>query len=81
LSHRQQFFSGFEIVLGRGKSVRHALASEFAEGVAEGGDGLFEARGAGLALAERLEHKAEIVLRHGPFERSFVRDTKATARP
>src|SRR5213076_2734174 len=44
----------------------------FLEGLAIGGDGLFEQRGAALALAERLERSAEIVLGRGPVERDAL---------
>jgi hypothetical protein len=37
---------------------RHALAGVLLEGLAISGDGLFEARGATLTLAERLERQA-----------------------
>jgi hypothetical protein len=39
-----------EIVLDRGPVERHALAGSFLEGVAIGGNGLFEARGIVLLL-------------------------------
>jgi hypothetical protein len=48
---------------------RHALAGVFLERVAIGGDALFEACGAALAPAERLERSAEIVLGRFPVER------------
>ena len=51
---------------------RHALARRFRERVAEGGDGLFEARGAALAFPERPERLAEVVLRYRPVERGAL---------
>ena len=51
---------------------RDALAGVFLQGRAIGGDGLFEPRSAALALAERGEHIAEIVLGHGPVERDAL---------
>ena len=54
---------------------RHALARPFLERVVEGGDGLFEARGATLASTERPERGAEVVLRCGQSRRH------ALARP
>jgi hypothetical protein len=53
---------------------RHAFAGFFLQCLAIGGNGLFEARGAALAFAERREHIAEIVLGRGPVERHPVAD-------
>jgi hypothetical protein len=45
---------------------RDALTGSFLEGVAIGGDGLLEAFGAALALAERLKRIAEIIVGRRP---------------
>ena len=60
---------GAEVVLGHGPLQRHALAGSFLERRAIGGDGLLEARGAALALAELLERVAEVALRRSPIQR------------
>ena len=55
------------------QSSGHALAGALLEGGAVGGDGLLEARGAALALAQGLKRDAEVVLGHGPVERARAR--------
>jgi hypothetical protein len=52
-----------------GPVERHTRAGIFLQGVAIGGNGLFEPRRPALPLAERYKRSAEIVLGGGPLER------------
>jgi hypothetical protein len=71
---------GAEVVLGRGPLERAALAREFLEGLAIGGGGFEQVRGARFALAKALERVAEVALCPGPLEgtRSRVRSLRAS---
>jgi hypothetical protein len=50
---------------------RCAVAAVFLQGFPVGGDGVRESRRPALPPAEHRERNAEILLRHGPVERSF----------
>src|SRR3954469_20633675 len=51
--------------------VGRALPCEFLEGGAVSCDGFLQARGAALALPQRLKRGAQVHLGHGPVERTL----------
>ncbi len=61
------FQRGAEVVLGHGPGQRHTVAGAFQQGVAIGGDGLFQPRRAGFALAEGFESNPQIIERSAGF--------------